>query len=189
MESLEAILVDFDGTLASTESANAKAYALSLQEFGFNVSKEMILKYSSGRHWSKFLPDILKGQYTQDIGLKIANNKKVIYPNFYEEIKINESLLTLLKQFEGLPKALVTNASRKSVLPILDRFGIRTLFKIVICQEDIVDPKPNPEGYLLAISLLGANKLNCLVIEDSETGILAAKNAGIPVLRISTFTD
>lgn len=189
MESLEALLVDFDGTLASTEHSNANAYAMALQDFGFNVSKEVILQYSNGRHWSKFLPDILKDQYSQDIGLKISKNKKNIYPNFYDEIEINEPLITLLKHFKGLSKALVTNASRDSVMPILDRFGISSLFKIIICKEDVAEPKPSPEGYLLAISLLGVNKLNCLAIEDSETGILAAKNAGIPLLRISPFTN
>lgn len=188
MESLEAILVDFDGTLVSTECLNAKAYALSLQDFGFNVSKEVILQYSGGRHWSKFLPDILKDQYSQDIGLKIAKNKKILYPSLYDEIKINEPLLTLLKHFKR-PKALVTNASKESVMPILEKFEISSLFKIIICQEDVTEPKPSPEGYLLAVSLLGANKLNCLAIEDSETGILAVKNADIPLLRISPFTD
>jgi beta-phosphoglucomutase len=189
MESLEAILVDFDGTLVNTESANAKAYASSLQNYGFNVTKEVLLRHCIGRHWSKFLPEILEDQYSLDIGSKIAKNKRVIYPNFYNEIEINEPLLTLLKYFTKLPRALVTNASREAVLPILDLFGISTFFQTIICQEDVVDPKPSPEGYLLAISLLGVNQLNCLAIEDSEAGILAAKNAGIPTIRISPFID
>ncbi len=189
MGSLEAILVDFDGTLVNTEIANAKAYSASLQSYGFDVSKELLLNHCNGRHWSNFLPEILKDEYSQDIGLKIAKNKKVIYPNFYDEIEINTSLMTLLKYFMRLPMALVTNASKESVLPILDRFEISSFFKIIICQEDVVNPKPSPEGYLLAISLLGVNKLNCLAIEDSNTGILAARNAGIPTLRISPFVD
>lgn len=189
MESLEAILVDFDGTLVHTENANAKAYSASLQNYGFDVSKELLLNYCDGRHWSKFLPEILKDEYTQDIGLKIANNKKNIYPKFYDEIEINKSLLTLLNYFTGLPRALVTNASKESVLPILEQFGISSFFKIIICYEDVINPKPSPEGYLYAISLLGVNKLNCLAIEDSNIGVLAARNAGIPTLRIAPFVD
>lgn len=188
MESLEAILVDFDGTLVNTESLNAKAYALSLQDCGFNISKEVVLRYSNGRHWSKFLPDILKDKYSENIGLMIAKNKREIYPRFFDEIKVNEPLITLLKYFNRIPKALVTNASRESVMPILDRLQIRSLFKIIICQEDVADQKPNSEGYLLAISLLGVNKINCIAIEDSEAGLLAAKNAGIPSIRISPFS-
>jgi beta-phosphoglucomutase len=189
MKSLEAILVDFDGTLVSTESANAKAYALALQDFGFNASKEVILQYSNGHHWSTFLPNILKDQYSQDIGIEIAKNKKVIYPKFFDEITINEPLLALLKHFKELPKALVTNASRDSVMPILDKFRINSLFKTIICQEDVANPKPSPEGYLLAISLLAVNKQNCLAIEDSETGMLAAKNADIPLIRVFPFIN
>lgn len=189
MESLEAILVDFDGTLVNTESANAKAYSASLRSYGFDVSEEKILNYCSGRHWSIFLPEILKEKYSKDIGLMIAKSKREIYPKFYDEIKINESLLTLLKCFTKQPKALVTNASRESVIPILDRFGIGSFFKIIVCNEDVLDPKPSPEGYLLAITLLGVNKLNCLAIEDSKTGVLAARNAGIPTLKVSPFIN
>lgn len=189
MKSLEAILVDFDGTLVNTETANAKAYATSLKDYGFNVSKELLLQYCRGRHWSEFLPEILKDQYSLDIGSKIAKNKNRIYSKFYNEIKINEPLLILLKHFSRSSRALVSNASRGSVIPILDLFGINSFFEVIICQEDIEKPKPSPEGYLLAISLLGVNKLNCLAIEDSETGIIAAKNAGIPTLRISPFIN
>jgi beta-phosphoglucomutase len=187
MKLLEALLVDFDGTLVNTESANAKAYAASLQACGFYVSKELLVQCCRGRHWSEFLPEILKDQYSQDIGLKISANKKVIYPKFYDEIELNEPLLTLLNYCDEVPRALVTNASRVSVMPILKRFGIHSFFEIIICQEDVVDPKPSPEAYLLAISLLSVNKQNCLAIEDSETGILAAKHAGIPTLRLSAL--
>jgi beta-phosphoglucomutase len=189
MASLEAILVDFDGTLVNTEGANAKAYAISLQNYGFNVSEDVLLKYCTGQHWSVFLPEILKDQYSLEIGSNIAKSKKIIYSNFYNQIEINKSLLALLKYCSGIPVALVTNASRESVIPILDLLGIGSFFKIIICHEDVAYPKPSPEGYLLAISLLGVNKLNCLAIEDSKTGILAAKNAGIPTLRISPFID
>jgi HAD superfamily hydrolase (TIGR01509 family) len=189
MDSIEAILVDFDGTLVNTESANAKAYASSLQSYGFKVSEKALIEYCTGRHWSKFLPEILKDQYNEDIGLKIAKDKKVIYPQFYDEIEINAPLLKLLKHFAGLPKALVTNASRESVAPILDLFNMGSFFKIIICQEDVADPKPSPECYLRALSLLKVNGHNCLAIEDSKTGVLAAKSAGIPTIKVSPFTD
>jgi beta-phosphoglucomutase len=187
MGSLEAILVDFDGTLVNSEVANAKAYEASLQEYGFKIPKEIILESCIGRHWSKFLPELLRDNYSQNIALKIAKNKRVIYSNFYNEITLNKPLFYLLKQFHNLPKALVTNASKESVLPILDQFEIKSFFSVIICQEDVAAPKPSPDGYLLAISRLGANKQNCLAIEDSMTGVQAAKDAGIPTLRISPF--
>lgn len=189
MASLEAILVDFDGTLVDTERANAKAYSASLRNYGFKAPTELLLSYCAGRHWSKFLPEILKDQYSEDIAIQIAKYKKEIYPSFYNEIELNEPLLNLLKSLKRLPKALVTNASRDSVTAILDRFHIGQFFHVIICQEDVVNPKPSPDGYLLAISLLGVSKKNCIAIEDSHAGLTAAKDAGIPTIKVSPFTD
>lgn len=188
MKSLEAILVDFDGTLVNTEDANAKAYSNSLKNFGFAISQDMVMQYCIGRHWSNFLPELLKEHYSQDLASKIAKRKKEIYPNFYNEIRINQPLVNLLEHLKEAPKAIVTNASKEPVLQILERFNIDKMFNLLICQEDVANPKPNPEGYLLALSLLNADKSRCIAIEDSKVGILAATSAGIPTIQVSCLS-
>lgn len=186
MESLEAILIDFDGTLVNTEVANAKAYALALNNHGFSVPMELVLSNCIGRHWSKFLPDLLGDSYTENVGKIIASNKKRIYPNFFSEISLNTPLFNLIQSMNSnLQKALVTNASRQSVIAILKKLDLLDFFSAIICQEDVKNPKPDPEGYLLAINLLKVNARNCIAIEDSDTGVLAARSAGLQIIRIS----
>ena len=188
MALLKSILVDFDGTLVNSESALAKAYKQALAEYGFFVSEDLIKTICIGRHWSKFLPEILSSQYSDELGRKIAAKKNLCYPDFFNQIIINEALLQLLYHLKiNSTIALVTNASRGSVSSILNMYNIHDLFNIIICQEDVSNPKPHPESYLLAVTKLNVNKSNCIAIEDSEAGLLAARNAGISTLKISSF--
>lgn len=60
----------------------------------------------------------------------------------------------------------------------------RDLFDVILTSDDVLVTKPNPEVYLKAVSMLGVNSQNCLVFEDSMTGIKAAKGAGIEVCSV-----
>ena len=189
MKSLEAILVDFDGTLVDTEIANAKAYTKALDNNGFSISMELVLTACvGGRHWSKFLPNLLSEDYDEKIGKIVSIEKKRIYRDFYSEITLNKPLLDILDiTSKNIPIALVTSASKDSVTEILNMFSLDKFFSIKICQEDVKNPKPDPECYILAASRLNVSCQNCIAIEDSETGLLAAKSAGIQTLRVSPF--
>ena len=185
---VKAILVDFDGTLIDSEHANSCAYSEAIKSNGFTYDAELIYSILLGRHWSEFLPDVLKEDYSPSLGLKISLEKKRIYSNFYPQIRLNFELVKMLKMFQSdVSLVLVTNASKQSVIEILAYFDLQDLFKFIVCQEDVKKPKPNPEAYFYALSRLKLSALNCLAIEDSEVGIGAAIAANIPTLRISSF--
>lgn len=186
MRLLEAIFVDFDGTLVDSEWANAKAYSKALKLHGFQTTPEQIISICLGRHWKDFLPDLLPScNYPSELVREIALEKKRIYEEFFPEIKLNYPLLNLIESSSAtIAKGLITNASKETVYRILDKFEIFDLFDVIICQEDVKQPKPNPECYLKAINILNVEKLNCIAIEDSDTGINAAKTAGIPTIKI-----
>ena len=185
---IEAILVDFDGTLVDTEHANSIAYSEAMKLHGFIYDAESIYPTLLGRHWSAFLPDLLKEDYSPSLGLDISIVKKRIYSSFYSEIRLNLELVTALKAIkDDVSLVLVTSASKQSVVDILKHFSLQNLFKFLVCQEDVKEPKPNPECYLVALSKLKLNASKCLAIEDSDTGIQAAIAANLPVLRVSPF--
>lgn len=186
MPLLEAIFVDFDGTLVHSEHANAKAYSKAIEIHGFKVSPEKILSTCLGRHWKDFLPNLLPSEnHPRELAEKIALEKKKIYREFFSEITLNHPLINLLTSCHAIPKGLVTNASQETVLTILNKFEIVSLFDVIICQEDVKLSKPDPECYLKAIRTLNVEKQNCIAIEDSDVGINAAKKAGIPTLKIA----
>jgi beta-phosphoglucomutase-like phosphatase (HAD superfamily) len=84
----------------------------------------------------------------------------------------------------GLPKALATSSTRRQADTKLALTGLGTHFAHVVTFDDVSDPKPHPEPYLLAARLLGVDAARCVAFEDSETGARSAHAAGMTVVQI-----
>ena len=84
----------------------------------------------------------------------------------------------------GIPMAVASSSSRRWVQGWLERLGIYPRFRAVFCRTDGYPVKPDPALFLAAQQALGLPKEDCLIIEDSENGTLAAQNAGIPCVAI-----
>ncbi|HUC58560.1 MAG TPA: HAD family phosphatase [Streptosporangiaceae bacterium] len=85
----------------------------------------------------------------------------------------------------GVPYALVTSSERviaEAVLKALARYGVG--FDVVVCGADVTSPKPDPEPYLLAASLVGASPRCCVALEDSPNGVAAALAAGCVTIAV-----
>ena len=80
-------------------------------------------------------------------------------------------------QSHGVKTALVSASPRNIVDAVLDNLG-HELFPFSISSDDVVETKPNPEGYLKAATITGSNISNCLIFEDSLTGMSAAIASG-----------
>lgn len=79
----------------------------------------------------------------------------------------------------GLTLAVTSSAVRGAIEAILRRFALRELFALIIDGSDVDKGKPDPEAYLVTAARLGLAPAQCLVFEDSEVGVLAAKAAGM----------
>jgi HAD superfamily hydrolase (TIGR01509 family) len=188
MPLLEAVLVDFDGTLVDSELANARAYTSALEEFGFLKEASEIIGVIAGRHWSQFLPIIMGEHYSVEIGKNISELKREIYPTFYDEITLNLPLLSLLETLKKtIPIAIVSNSTRESILKILNFLDIEHIFDQIISADDVSRPKPEPDMYEYALKQMGVSASGSLAFEDSATGFLAAKAAGIPCINFSSY--
>jgi HAD superfamily hydrolase (TIGR01509 family) len=86
-------------------------------------------------------------------------------------------------QLHGVKTALVSASPRNIVDAVLDNLG-HDLFPFSISSDDVVVTKPDPECYLKAASMSGSEISNCLVFEDSITGITAAKSSGAYLIAV-----
>jgi HAD superfamily hydrolase (TIGR01509 family) len=102
------------------------------------------------------------------------------HPERATRIECNLALLKALKS-AGVPVAIATGSSRPSIVPIMKKFGIEV--DAIASSEDVKRGKPNPDLFLFAAERLGVDPRNCIVVEDSDVGIEAAKNAGMKALR------
>jgi HAD superfamily hydrolase (TIGR01509 family) len=87
----------------------------------------------------------------------------------------------------GLPLGLATNSGREFATRALRAAGIYERFAAVVSAEDVERPKPAPDVYLAAAAELGADAADCVALEDSETGVAAAKAAGMTVVGVPSF--
>ncbi len=86
---------------------------------------------------------------------------------------------------EGLPCALVTSSERTVMDAVLAQVGPATsAFDVTVCAADVSRTKPDPEPYLLATALLGADPARCVVLEDAPNGVAAAQAAGCLVVMV-----
>lgn len=85
----------------------------------------------------------------------------------------------------GLPHALVTSSERGFMDAVLVRTGLR--FDMLVCADDVSMTKPDPEPYLLAAKLLGADPARCVALEDSPNGVASAQAAGCRVIAVPSL--
>jgi HAD superfamily hydrolase (TIGR01509 family) len=82
----------------------------------------------------------------------------------------------------GLPRALVTSSEPAVVDAVLGRLDVQ--FDVVVCAADVAEAKPDPEGYRLAATKVGADPQRCIALEDSPNGVAAAEAAGYRVIAV-----
>ena len=84
----------------------------------------------------------------------------------------------------GLGLAVATSGTRAYVDFTLERLGVAAAFKAVVSGEDVTHGKPDPESYLRAAALLGADPADCVALEDTFHGVTAARAAGMRAVAI-----
>jgi HAD superfamily hydrolase (TIGR01509 family) len=87
----------------------------------------------------------------------------------------------------GVPVGLATNSGRAFATRALRSAGVLDRFAAVVSGHDVAHPKPAPDVYLEAAAQLGADPAACVALEDSETGVAAAKAAGMTVIGVPSF--
>jgi HAD superfamily hydrolase (TIGR01509 family) len=83
----------------------------------------------------------------------------------------------------GLPTGLVSSSYRRIVEPVLDVVG-RSHFEVTVARDDVTRTKPDPEPYVRAAATLGLSPRDCVALEDSPTGVRAARAAGCPTVAV-----
>ena len=183
MGRIDAVITDFDGTLVNTFMANYFAYKLVLNNYGIKLSKEQYEEYFGLRFDS--LCDKLN--VPNEIRDDIKKEKKESYPNFFSWLELNETLMKFIIYAKsiGIKTCIASTASKENLYNVLNHFGITGYFDVIITGEDVKYGKPNPEVYKKALELLKVNRDSAIVFEDSDTGCLAAYDAGINYIDVN----
>ena len=190
---IKAVLFDLDGVLVDATEWHYNALNRALGLFGYTISRYEHLTTYNGLPTRKKL-EMLSVEKNFPRGLHPLTNKiKQKYTR--EEILRNctpvfekEFMMHQLKR-DGYKIACCSNSIRESVELMLRGSGIYDLFDLIISNEDVKNPKPDPEMYLAAFRQFKLSPSECVIIEDAGHGIEAAKRSGGQLCQVTGFGD
>lgn len=190
---IKAVIFDMDGVLIEAKDWHYEALNKSLNLFGYNISRFDHLTKFDGLPTKDKL-NILTTEYNLPVELhSFINEMKQHYTMEIVHTKckplfIHEYALSKLKS-EGYRLAVASNSVKNTVITMMDKASLTPYLDFLISNEDVKKGKPDPEMYIKTIELLGFKPEECVVVEDNENGIRAAKGAGAHVLAVNEVTD
>jgi HAD superfamily hydrolase (TIGR01509 family) len=178
---MKAVLFDFDGTLVDSDAAQILSFNHVLTPHGRPMSEAdyaWITGWSNDAIFESLFPDS-----SHEFRSDLSEQKEEALLGNQELVVLQPGAKATLSALSdrGLTLALVTNAPRVLVEPVLERLAIRPYFATCICNEDFEMGKPHPAPYQLALARLGFGAQQAIAIEDSEVGRRSAEAAGLRV--------
>ncbi len=180
---LKAVLFDMDGVIVNTEPLHRKAYFKMFEEFGINVSNELYNSYT-GNSTKKVCDDLIERFQLDKTREELIETKRKYFKDYFDndpEFNLIEGVRDLIKHYydNGIKLVLASSASVNTINWVFERFDLEKYFIGKISGATLKESKPNPEIFIKASEMANEPKENCMVVEDSTNGILAAYRAGI----------
>jgi len=181
----KAIFWDNDGVLVNTEPLYFKACRKALGEAGIELTEDFYMNDHLKTNRSTFDLAREQGFSAEHIQQLRANKDNIYMEMISKHVPIIDGVIDTLNELKDrFEMGMVTSSPRGYMNIIFKQTGLNDFFSFVITNDDITREKPNPEPYLLALSKTGLKPEDCLVIEDTERGIVAAKEAGLTCYAI-----
>ena len=188
---IKGIIFDMDGTIVDSLPYHYEAWKIFFNENKVENFSEKLNEYKGGGTLD-LMRTVYGNQYSKKELKKMSEDKEKIFRKIYKgEIK----QILGFKKFLGELKSkdimigLASNAIRKNVSMIINELEIYDYFDSIICGDEVINGKPNPEMFNETIDRFDINKDECLIFEDSLEGILAAKNSGVKVIGITSSSS
>jgi HAD superfamily hydrolase (TIGR01509 family) len=184
-----AVLFDNDGLTLDTEGAWTRAETALFARYGkaFTMEhKRELLGTSPAESGAKM--ERMLGQPADQLGDELYELVLVEVADRIEPMPGAEPLLRALQR-AGVALALVSNSRRGFVENAIASAGLAAMFDAIVTAEDVARPKPAPDAYLAAASELGVEPAACVILEDSPTGLAAARATGALTIGIPSLPD
>ncbi len=188
-----ALVFDMDGVILDSNPTHREAWRLYNRRFGIETDDAMQQRMY-GRRNDEIVRDFFGAGLAPEEVVAHGAAKESLYREMMAA-RLMESLVPgvtlLLQNRNGTSAGLATNAERANVDFLLDGvllggIPLRNYFQAVVDGQQVSRAKPYPDIYLRVAELLGADPRNCIVFEDSHTGVQAARAAGARVVGLRT---
>ncbi len=188
------VLFDLDGVIVDTKEVHYKALndAISQVDPKYIITEaEHIARYDGLKTLTKLnmLSEEKSLPYTDHN--QIYNNKQELTIKHFSQIPTSEKMKNIFKTLreDGYLVGCCTNCIRRTALVALSKVGIIEYLDVIITNDDVKNPKPHPEIYWRAMSMMSCLPEETLIIEDSPQGLLSATRSKADVIRVDNSSD
>lgn len=186
---IQAVIFDLDGVIVTTDNCHYNAWKKMADEeeipFDRNVNER--LRGVSRMESLEIILEKAKKDYALDEKEKLATKKNRYYVEYIKELTPEAILPGVMDNLSALKQTgikVAIGSSSKNTPMILKQIGLDDYFDAVADGNQIRNSKPDPEVFLKAAELLNIGPENCMVVEDADAGIIAAKRAGMSTLAV-----
>ncbi|TDV61819.1 HAD superfamily hydrolase (TIGR01509 family) [Pseudomonas sp. LP_7_YM] len=174
-----------DGVLIQSREVIERAWTGVAHEYGITVSEKFIKDHIHGRP-GEYTLRTLFGDFDPSQRYNIKQQVDAAEENALCKLVPGVSRLIDQLRESKVPLALVTSSWPERIDNVLQQHGLEGAFDYVISREDVPNGKPSPECYELAAEKLNCQSRQCLVFEDSSSGVRSAVSSGALCLGIGT---
>ena len=185
----EAVIFDWDGTLADTRRVVVSSFQQALREMHVQISDEFIER-RIGIGSEETFREILRvsGTRFKEALIKSLVEKKIQAEiDLSSKVKLFEGAAEILESLHGNVKLALASMNNRDVIDyMLSALNVRKFFDAVLTVDEVQHAKPDPEIFLKCAVKLGSSAEKCVVVEDSIFGVKAAKAAKMGCIAVLT---
>jgi HAD superfamily hydrolase (TIGR01509 family) len=180
----KAYLFDCDGTIADSMPLHYRAWKQALGEWNCEFEEKLFYDWG-GMPVAEIISTLNERHGLRMPVETVARRKEELYFELLPQLRaVPEVLQHIEVEHKRIPFAVVSGSTRESVTASLVALNLLERFDAMVCAGDYAKSKPDPEAFLLAAAKLGVTPELCLVFEDTEMGIQAAKAAGMASIKV-----
>ncbi len=185
----EAVIFDWDGTLADTRQAIVISFQRTLSEINIKVTDEYVER-RIGIGAAETFQEVLKAAkvpFKEKLIPQLVERKSQLEIELADQVTLFPGAKNLIKDLQGKVKVGLASMNNNSVIiHMLKIQKIEDCFKAISTAESISHSKPDPEIFLKTASKLKTSPEKCVVFEDSIFGVKAAKSAHMGCIAVTT---
>jgi beta-phosphoglucomutase len=184
-----AVIFDMDGVICHTNPYHSLAFREFFSTRNISPTDDDFVQHMFGKSNSYILSHFLERPITGQELLDLEDEKESLFRKIYEpKVAPISGILTFIDSLveNDVSIGVATSAPKANLDLIFSKVAIRQSLKSILASEDVKKHKPDPEVYLKSAANLGISPANCVVFEDSFSGVSAALNAGMKVVGVLT---
>lgn len=183
-DAYDGLIFDMDGTLLDTEPTHRKAWCQILARHGMTFDEQLIIDLSGSTSWH--IARVIINNHHSDLDpCRLAEEKNRLSKSMLFDTLQPLPLIEVVKAYKDRrPMAVGTGSEHAMAVASLQHLGLSNYFSAIVGADDVKRHKPEPDTFIRCAELIGVPPTRCVVFEDADLGLQAARAAGMAAVDV-----